>query len=211
MSEYVADLIEGKVPPPTRCFDRSSQRPPPLFVLQKHLRLEDLVGDDPTAGLEGTPRRSKKLPNVLNQAEVTRLLAVPAGDSPQAYRDRAIPRSYVRLRTVGLRGDRPRDDRRRHLRGMLRARGKGSRKELCRLVDRRSTLWGYLLSGRPDLVMWGDPKGAFSQLSGPPPDQAGSLQDRAGACEIGWPRRPNEPSHPAPLLRHPPAPPVAVT
>ena len=60
-----------------------------LRSFYKHLRRDELIGDDPTAALTA-PRRSKKLPQVLNYAEVRKLLASPRGSEPTTLRDRAL-------------------------------------------------------------------------------------------------------------------------
>src|SRR4029077_11396275 len=60
-----------------------------LRSFYKHLRRDELIADDPTAVLVA-PRRAKKLPQVLNYAEVQKLLASPRGDEPTALRDRAL-------------------------------------------------------------------------------------------------------------------------
>src|SRR5262249_29767001 len=60
-----------------------------LRSFYKHLRRDELIGEDPTAALNA-PRRAKKLPQVLNYAEVQKLLAAPRGDEPTALRDRAL-------------------------------------------------------------------------------------------------------------------------
>src|SRR5918997_1027694 len=54
-----------------------------LRSFYKHLRRDELIGDDPTAALSA-PRRSKKLPQVLNYSEVQKLLASPTGSEPTA-------------------------------------------------------------------------------------------------------------------------------
>ena len=53
-----------------------------LRSFYKHLRRDELISDDPTAALT-TPRRAKKLPQVLNYAEVQKLLAAPRGSAPR--------------------------------------------------------------------------------------------------------------------------------
>ncbi|HNC15466.1 MAG TPA: site-specific tyrosine recombinase XerD [Solirubrobacterales bacterium] len=166
MSEYVADLIEGKGSGHRLAASTVHRKTAALRSFYKHLRLEDLVGDDPTAGLS-TPRRSKKLPNVLNQAEVTRLLAVPAGDSPQAYRDRAI---LEVMYACGLRASELIDLEMTDVdtyEGMLRARGKGSKERIVPLGRQAIyALEGYLLSGRPDLVKGRSEKALFLNFRG---------------------------------------------
>ena len=166
MSECVADLIEGKGSGHRLAASTVHRKTAALRSFYKHLRLEDLVGDDPTAGLS-TPRRSKKLPNVLNQAEVTRLLAVPAGDSPQAYRDRAI---LEVMYACGLRASEVIDLEMTDVdtyEGMLRARGKGSKERIVPLGRQAIyALEGYLLSGRPDLVKGRSEKALFLNFRG---------------------------------------------
>ena len=78
----MADLTEGNGCGQRLAPSTVHRKTAALRSFYKHLRREDLVADDPTAGL-ATPRRSKKLPNVLNQAEVTRLLAVPSAILPR--------------------------------------------------------------------------------------------------------------------------------
>jgi integrase/recombinase XerC len=50
---------------------------------------EGFIEEDPAAGLR-TPRRARRLPRVLSQEQVARLLAAPAGDGFVAVRDRAL-------------------------------------------------------------------------------------------------------------------------
>src|SRR6266478_198087 len=54
---------------------------------------------NPSDGLRG-PRQDKKLPHFLSEADLSLLLAAPAGDSVQAHRDRAILET---LYSAGLR------------------------------------------------------------------------------------------------------------
>ncbi len=60
-----------------------------LRSFYRHLRREDLIADDPTATLS-PPAKSRKLPHVLCQAEVTKLLDSARGGDPIALRDRAL-------------------------------------------------------------------------------------------------------------------------
>lgn len=166
MSEYVADLMEP---------DENGQRLAPSTVhrktaalrsFYKHLRREDLVSSDPTAGL-ATPRRSRKLPKVLNQAEVTRLLAVPSGDSPQAYRDRAI---LEVMYACGLRASELIDLEMTDIdlyEGMLRARGKGNKERIVPLGRQAiQALQAYLRAGRPEMVKGRPEKALFVNFRG---------------------------------------------
>src|SRR5581483_7692837 len=60
-----------------------------LRSFYRHLRRQELVGDDPTARL-APPAKSRRLPRVLSYAEVKRLLESVRGADPIALRDRAL-------------------------------------------------------------------------------------------------------------------------
>src|ERR1700742_3274388 len=88
VADFLADLATGADPP--ACSAATIHRKAAcLRSFYKHLRRDELIGDDPTASL-AAPRRSKKLPHVLNYAEVQKLLASPQGSEPTALRDRAL-------------------------------------------------------------------------------------------------------------------------
>lgn len=55
----------------------------------RYLRREGFIDDDPGA-LVATPKREVRMPAHLSEAEMTALLAAPAGDTPLSRRDRAI-------------------------------------------------------------------------------------------------------------------------
>ncbi|MCB0829451.1 MAG: site-specific tyrosine recombinase XerD [Solirubrobacterales bacterium] len=166
MSEYVANLTEGNGSGRRLASSTIHRKTAALRSFYKHLRREDLVVADPTAGL-ATPRRSKKLPNVLNQAEVTRLLGTPSGDSPQAYRDRAI---LEVMYACGLRASELIDLEMTDVdtyEGMLRARGKGSKERIVPLGRQAIyALEGYMRSGRPELVKGRSEKALFLNFRG---------------------------------------------
>ncbi|MGN6216355.1 MAG: tyrosine-type recombinase/integrase, partial [Solirubrobacterales bacterium] len=110
------------------------------------------IGDDPTAALSA-PRRSKKLPHVLNYAEVQKLLAAPKGSEPTTLRDRALLEVMYACglrasETIGLElGDVDLRE------GLLRARGKGSKERLVPLGRQAiAAINAYLRGGRPKLV-----------------------------------------------------------
>jgi integrase/recombinase XerD len=123
-----------------------------LRSFYKHLRRDELIGDDPTAALSA-PRRSKKLPQVLNYAEVQKLLASPRGDEPTTLRDRALLEVMYACglrasETIGL--ELADIDLRE---GLLRARGKGSKERMVPLGRQAiAAIAGYLRGGRPKLV-----------------------------------------------------------
>jgi integrase/recombinase XerD len=166
MAEYVADLTEGNGSGQSLAPSTVHRKTAALRSFYKHLRREDLVSDDPTAGL-ATPRRSKKLPNVLNQAEVTRLLASPSGDSPQAYRDRAI---LEVMYACGLRASEVIGLEMTDIdtyEGMLRARGKGSKERIVPLGRQAiHAIEGYLRSGRAELAKGRSEKALFLNFRG---------------------------------------------
>ncbi|HVY77936.1 MAG TPA: site-specific tyrosine recombinase XerD [Solirubrobacterales bacterium] len=123
-----------------------------LRSFYKQLRRDELIGDDPTAALS-SPRRAKKLPQVLNYAEVQRLLAAPRGDEPTALRDRALLEVMYACglrasETIGLEvGDVDLHE------GFLRARGKGGKERLVPLGRKAiAAISSYMRGGRPKLV-----------------------------------------------------------
>ena len=123
-----------------------------LRSFYKHLRRDELIGDDPTAALSA-PRRAKKLPQVLNYAEVQQLLAAPRGTEPTALRDRALLEVMYACglrasETIGL--DVADVDMRE---GFLRARGKGSKERMVPLGRQAITaIDAYMRKGRTKLI-----------------------------------------------------------
>ena len=100
-----------------------------LRSFYRHLLREEVRGDDPSAALS-SPRRGKRLPQVLTRGEVAKLLDQPRGAEPTALRDRAL---LELMYASGLRaseaialavGDLDLDE------GVLRARGKGSKERV---------------------------------------------------------------------------------
>ena len=123
-----------------------------LRSFYRHLRRDGLLDTDPTATLS-TPRRSRKLPQVLTRGEVEKLLAQPHGTEPAALRDRAL---LEVMYACGLRAseaiglelmDVDIDE------GVLRARGKGSKERVVPIGQAAlKALRIYLERGRPKLV-----------------------------------------------------------
>jgi integrase/recombinase XerD len=151
VGEFLADLATGNGRP--ACSASTIHRKAAcLRSFYKHLRRDELIGDDPTAALSA-PRRAKKLPQVLNYSEVQKLLAAPRGDEPTVLRDRALLEVMYACglrasETIGLEvGDL---DLRQ---GFLRARGKGSKERLVPLGSKAiAAIAAYLRSARPKLV-----------------------------------------------------------
>ena len=151
VSEFLAELATGNGRPP--CSAATIHRKAAcLRSFYKHLRREELISDDPTAALNA-PRRSRKLPHVLNYSEVQKLLAVPRGSEPTALRDRALLEVMYACglrasETIGL--ELSEVDLQR---GFLRAHGKGSKDRLVPLGTKAvAAVNAYLRSGRPELV-----------------------------------------------------------
>src|SRR3954469_21030775 len=151
VAEFLAELATGNGRPPCSAstIHRKAAR---LRSFYKHLRREELIDKDPPAAWSA-PRRSKKLPQVLNYAEVKRLLSAPAGETPAARRDRALLEVMYAcgLRASETIGLELADLDLRH--GFLRARGKGSKERLVPLGRQAiAAIGAYLRDGRPQLV-----------------------------------------------------------
>jgi integrase/recombinase XerD len=151
VGDFLADLATGNGRPP--CSAATVHRKTAcLRSFYKYLRRDELIGDDPTAALKA-PRRAKKLPHVLNYAEVQKLLAAPRGDEPTTLRDRALLEVMYACglrasETIGLElGDVDMRE------GFLRARGKGSKERIVPLGRKAiAAISAYLRGGRPKLV-----------------------------------------------------------
>lgn len=152
VSDFLAELATGEGERPACSAATVHRKAACLRSFYKHLRRDELIGDDPTAALSA-PRRAKKLPQVLNYAEVRKLLAAPRGSEPTALRDRALLEVMYACglrasETIGLElGDVDLRE------GLLRARGKGAKERLVPLGRQAiAALAGYLRGGRPQLV-----------------------------------------------------------
>jgi integrase/recombinase XerD len=151
VGDFLADLATGNGRP--ACSAATVHRKTAcLRSFYKYLRRDELIGDDPTAALSA-PRRAKKLPHVLNYAEVQKLLAAPRGDEPTTLRDRALLEVMYACglrasETIGLElGDLDLQE------GLLRARGKGSKERIVPLGRKAiAAISAYLRGGRPKLV-----------------------------------------------------------
>src|ERR1700760_1439447 len=129
VGEFLAELATGGPEKPPVSSATIHRKAACLRSFYKHLRRDELIGDDPTASL-AAPRRSKKLPHVLNYAEVQKLLAAPTGAEPTALRDRALLEGMYAcgLRASGVIGLEMSDIDLHE--GFVRARGKGSKERL---------------------------------------------------------------------------------
>jgi integrase/recombinase XerD len=123
-----------------------------LRSFYRHLLREEVRSDDPTAALS-SPRRGKRLPQVLTRGEVGKLLDQPRGTEPTALRDRAL---LELMYASGLRaseaitlavGDLDLEE------GVLRARGKGSKERVVPVgATAVRAVSDYLERGRPALT-----------------------------------------------------------
>ena len=159
VADFLADLAIGTAPDGEGEGGRApcspatiSRKTACLRSFYRHLRREELIADDPTATLT-PPQKSRKLPHVLSQGEVTKLLETAGGSEPIELRDRALLEVMygcglraseaigLELGDVDLR------------RGFVRPHGKGSKERLVPL-GRQAThaLERYLRSGRGELI-----------------------------------------------------------
>ncbi|HEV7564291.1 MAG TPA: site-specific tyrosine recombinase XerD [Solirubrobacterales bacterium] len=152
IADFLAELATGEGERPACSSSTIHRKAACLRSFYKHLRRDELIGDDPTAALSA-PRRSKKLPHVLNYAEVQKLLAAPRGSEPTALRDRALLEVMYACglrasETIGLElGDVNAHE------GFLRARGKGSKERLVPLGRQAiAAINAYMRGGRPKLI-----------------------------------------------------------
>jgi integrase/recombinase XerD len=169
LSDFLADRAQGdgngRAPCSTATVHRKAAC---LRSFYRHLRREEAVDDDPAARLE-TPRRGKKLPEVLSYAEVQRLLAQPRGDDPITVRDRALLElmyaSGLRAsETISLEAS---DVDLEH--GIVRARGKGSKERLVPVGGKAvAAVRVYLRAGRPKLVRVPEERKLFLNFRGGP-------------------------------------------
>jgi integrase/recombinase XerD len=151
VADFLAELATGDERP--ACSAATIHRKAAcLRSFYKHLRRDELIVADPTASLSA-PRRARRLPQVLNQAEVGKLLAAPRGSEPTALRDRALLEVMYACglrasETIGLEvADLDLHE------GLLRARGKGSKERLVPLGRKAITaVRSYLRGGRPKLI-----------------------------------------------------------
>jgi integrase/recombinase XerD len=169
LSDFLADLAQGDGDGRAPCSTSTVHRKAAcLRSFYRHLRREEAIDDDPAARLE-TPRRGRKLPEVLSYAEVQRLLAQPRGDDPTAVRDRAL---LELMYASGLRASETisldvSDVDLEH--GIVRAMGKGSKERLVPVGGKAvAAVRVYLRSGRPKLVRSPEERKLFLNFRGGP-------------------------------------------
>jgi integrase/recombinase XerD len=150
VADFLAALADGRGGPASPA--TIHRKAACLRSFYRHLRREEVLDTDPTAALS-SPKRGRKLPQVLTRAEVGKLLAQPSGTEPAALRDRAL---LELMYACGLRAsevigleviDVDLEE------GVMRARGKGSKERLIP-VGRGAVgaVRTYLERGRAQLV-----------------------------------------------------------
>ncbi|MHB1544175.1 MAG: site-specific tyrosine recombinase XerD [Gammaproteobacteria bacterium] len=151
---YLADCQKRKRSTTTRARILSSLRRYHRFLLRRHL-----AATDPTEDI-ASPRIGRKLPKVLTEEEVERLLEAADESTPRGLRDRVLLEvlyasglrvsELVALRTESIN---PRQ-------GIVRVSGKGRKERIVPLGEEAlEWLERYLLSGRPHLVDHGRDRG----------------------------------------------------
>ena len=176
-----------------------------LRSFYRHLRRDGLLDTDPTASLS-TPRRARKLPQVLTRGEVEKLLSQPQGTEPAALRDRAL---LEVMYACGLRAseaiglelmDVDIEE------GVLRARGKGSKERVVPIGQAAlRALRIYVERGRPGLVKGAPEVHLFVNFRGGHLTRQGLYKIVRRHAQTAGPRGPDEPAHAAPHVRDPPA------
>ncbi len=152
LADFVSDLAAGGEDRPPVSAATVQRKVACLRSFYRHLRRQDLIGDDPTVQLKA-PKQSRRLPQVLTRDEVAKLLDAPRGAEPAAHRDRALLELMYACglrasEAIGLEiGDVDLES------GILRARGKGSKERLVPIGSAASrALVAYLSRGRPHMV-----------------------------------------------------------
>jgi integrase/recombinase XerD len=173
LAAFLADLAAGGDGRPPSSAATLQRKAACLRSFYRHLRREGLVDHDPTAELRA-PRKRQRLPQVLNRAEVARLLAAPGGADPSALRDRAL---LELMYACGLRASEAvglavADVDLDH--GVLRARGKGAKERLVPVGrEAVAAVRAYLQRGRPALVGLRDEPHLFVNHRGGPLSRQG--------------------------------------
>lgn len=196
IADFLADLATGRA-----ADDDDGGRAPcsPATISRKtaclrsfyrHLRREELISTDPTATLT-PPAKSRKLPQVLGHAEVTKLLESAGGADPISVRDRALLEVMYGcgLRASEAIGLEVGDADLRH--GFVRPHGKGSKdrivplgREAARAIER------YLRNGRPKLTRGEPQRKLFVNFRGGPLSRQGLYKIiQRHAKEVGLERK----------------------
>lgn len=165
VSDFLTELARGNGKPPASPATLH-RKAACLRSFYRHLRREGLLDTDPTAALS-SPRRGKRLPEVLTRGEVQSLLSQPKGTDPVNLRDRALLEVMYACglrasEVIGLEvSDVDLDE------GLLRARGKGSKERVVPVGRAAVTaMRAYVSRGRPALVRMNPERSLFVNFRG---------------------------------------------
>ena len=139
----------------------------------RFLVYEGVINDSPARHLE-TPRFSRRLPGVLSQAEIDRLLAQPDLSHPIGHRDRAMLEilyaaglrvsELISLRSLDINLEA----------GYLRTLGKGSKERIVPIGEKAvRAVKEYLSGGRLQLTRGANPPSLFLNSRGRPMTRQG--------------------------------------
>ena len=161
VADYVLELYQRGYADTTRARKVASMRSLFSFLVD-----EGVIDGDPAENLV-SPRVGRSLPEALSTEEVERLLEAPAGDSPEAWRDRAM---LELLYATGIRvselvslelGDIDLDQ------GFIRCFGKGSKERLIPVHQAAvESIRRYLAHGRGGLASQASGQAAFLNRRG---------------------------------------------
>jgi integrase/recombinase XerD len=172
IADFLADLATGRPGTPEdggrpACSPATiSRKAACLRSFYRHLRREELVADDPTATVS-PPAKSRKLPQVLSHAEVTKLLESASGADPIEVRDRAL---LEVMYGCGLRASEAVGLELTDIdleRGFVRPHGKGSKERIVPIGRQAAAaVERYLRTARPRLAPPGGERRLFVNFRG---------------------------------------------
>ncbi len=147
VTDFMLDLKKHEMSATSICRNLAAVK-----MFHRFLVRENLAQDDPTA-LVDTPKLWKRIPSVLNQAEIEAMIAAASGRGIQQIRDQAILEIFY---GSGLRVSELSDLKTTSVNfdvGFVRAVGKGSKERIIPLGTKaREALQKYLLRARPQLL-----------------------------------------------------------
>ena len=145
--EFLGHLMETGVAP-----DSIRRKVSTIHGLYRFLARDGVLASDPLAGVK-PPKKRLRLPRILAETDVRRLIEAPVEDGPQALRDRAI---LELLYAAGLRiseltaadiGHLDLDER------TVRVTGKGNKQRVALFgAPAEAALRNYLTAGRPEFA-----------------------------------------------------------
>ncbi len=147
VSDFMFDLKKHEMSATTICRNLAAVK-----MFHRFLVRENLAKEDPTT-LVDTPKLWKRMPSVLTQAEIEKMISAASGKKPQEVRDQAIMEIFY---ASGLRVSELSDLKTTSINydvGFVRAVGKGSKERIIPLgMKAREAIQKYLLKARPKLL-----------------------------------------------------------